>query len=85
MGLIVVELQQLDDVRVLDFPQDIDLIVDEIRFSPQNASLFTGSKKKILNFGRFLKKQTPEIHKLEAPVDVRMTSKGYKAAYFYTK
>ena len=34
MCLIVVELQQLDDVRVLDFPQDIDLIVDEIRFSP---------------------------------------------------
>jgi len=53
MGLIVVEFQQLDDVWVLDFPQDIDFIVDEIRFSTQNASLFTGSKKKILNFGRF--------------------------------
>ena len=53
MGLIVIEFQQLDDVWVLDFPQDIDFIVDEIRFSTQNASLFTGSKKKILNFGRF--------------------------------
>lgn len=85
MGLIVVEFQQLDDVWVLYFPQDIDFIVDEIRFSTQNASLSTGSKKKILNFARFLKNQTPEIHKLRAPVDVRMTSKGYKAAYFYTK
>ncbi len=58
MALIVVEFQQLDYIWVLDFSEDVDLIVDEIRFSPKNASLSTGSQKKILNYGNILKKKT---------------------------